>query len=209
MSLVANLLTLLRIVLIPFIIRAILVNDDQGALIMFLVASVTDFLDGFIARKFNAVSKFGRMLDPIADKMLVAAVLIMLVATPLPGAPLDGYMHPRADLIPVVIIIMREILVSGLREFLAVEAVLMPVTKLAKWKTAFQFFALLALLAAPLTESVIINGAEINTQQAGQVMLWIAATLTAITGWQYFRYTMREGFRGAKVLEVKLIDSKE
>jgi len=207
MSLIANMLTLLRIILIPFLIRAFFLEDKLDgahlALTLFIIASATDYFDGLIARKFNAASKFGRMLDPIADKMLVTAVLIMLVYDVQPNG------LPRADLIPVMIIIMREILVSGLREFLAMENVAMPVTKLAKWKTAFQFFALLALLAAPLTDSVIVSGQDINTQQAGQVMLWIAALLTTITGYQYFRHTMREGFKDAKILQVKLIDSKE
>ncbi len=207
MSLVANLLTLLRIVLIPFLIRGFFLEDKisgaQIALIVFMIASLTDYFDGFIARKFNATSKFGRMLDPIADKMLVIAVLIMLVF----DRQENGL--PRADLIPVMIIVMREILISGLREFLAVEAIVMPVTKLAKWKTTFQFLAIIALLAAPLTDSVTISGTEVNTQQAGQILLWIAAILTTITGWQYFRYTTREAFRDAKILEVKLIDTKE
>lgn len=207
MSLVANLLTVLRIILIPFLIRAFFMEDKisgaELAFTLFVIASVTDFLDGFIARKFNATSKFGQMLDPIADKMLVTSVLIMLVFDNQPNG------LPRADLIPVIIIIMREILVSGLREFLANENVAMPVTKLAKWKTTFQFLALLGLLAAPFVDSIIISGTEVNMQQAGQVMLWIAAVLTAITGYQYFRHTMREGFHGAKVLQVKLIDSKE
>jgi len=207
MVLLANLLTLLRILAIPFIMRGFFIADKfRGAEIvfwLFILASLTDYLDGFVARKFNGSSKFGRMLDPIADKMLVAAVLVLLAF----DRQANGL--PRADLIPVIIIILREILVSGLREFLALENVAMPVTKLAKWKTTFQFLALLALLGAPLAQGVVVVGLPINTQQAGQILLWLAALLTGITGWKYFRYTMREAFKGNKILEIKMIKSDE
>ncbi len=181
MKLIANFLTLLRIAVIPFIIWGFMLEDrDYGnklILVLFLGASVTDYLDGKIARMFKATSKFGAMLDPIADKMLVSVVLIMLV--------FDRQEHgqPRADLIPVMIIIMREILVSGLREFLASEQIAMPVTKLAKWKTTIQFLALLCLLAAPLVPGVFIKGTPIYSQQIGEITLWVAAVLTFITGW--------------------------
>ena len=206
MVLLANLLTLLRIIIIPFIMRGFFMADKfRGAELvfwLFIIASITDYFDGFVARKFNATSKFGRMLDPIADKMLVAAVLILLAY----DRQLNGL--PRADLIPVIIIILREILVSGLREFLAMENVAMPVTKLAKWKTTFQFLALLALLGAPLAQGVVVAGLPINTQQAGQILLWVAALLTAITGWKYFRYTCGEAFKGNKILEIKMVKTE-
>ena len=206
MTLIANFLTLLRIFAIPFIIWGFFIGGYKGAeivLILFLIASITDYLDGFIARKFNASSRFGAMLDPIADKLLVAVVLILLVYDqPHPG-------QPRADLIPVLIIICREILVSGLREFLALERIAMPVTGLAKWKTTFQFLAVLCLLTVPLMPTFHIKNTNFDTHQIGQILLWIAALFTFITGWQYSRHTLKEGFKGKKLLEIKLITSEK
>lgn len=203
MSLFANFLTLLRIAVIPFIIWGFFLEDKyQGAEIilgLFFAASITDWLDGKLARMFNATSKFGAMLDPIADKLLVSVVLIMLVYD-----RQDNNL-PRADLVPVLIIICREIMVSGLREFLGSEQIAMPVTKLAKWKTTVQFFAILALLSAPLVEGVVIKGTPLYSQQIGQILLWAAAVLTFLTGWKYFRHTMREGFHDKQILQVKLV----
>ncbi|MGE4281752.1 MAG: CDP-diacylglycerol--glycerol-3-phosphate 3-phosphatidyltransferase [Magnetospirillum sp.] len=139
---------------------------------LFVVAAITDWFDGWLARSWNQVSAFGRFLDPIADKLLVAAVLFMLVAF--------GRVSPWSEL-PALVILLREILVSGLREFLAEIRVGVPVTRLAKWKTAFQMVALSLLLLGnvpPLTLPV---------QEAGEVFLWVAAVLTLVTGWDYLR----------------------
>ncbi len=182
---VANMLTLMRILVIPVIIWSFFIESTLFgqimALSLFTAASITDYLDGKIARTFNATSKFGQMLDPIADKLLVGTVLIMLLITEQPNG------LPRADLIPVLIIIMREIFVSGLREFMAHERMEMRVTDLAKWKTTIQLVAIIALLAAPLLPSYVDD-----IQNFGQVLLWTAAVLTIVTGVNYFRQALRE-----------------
>ncbi|WP_455373091.1 CDP-diacylglycerol--glycerol-3-phosphate 3-phosphatidyltransferase [Limibacillus halophilus] len=143
-----------------------------GAFVIFVAAGLTDWLDGYLARKMGSVSDVGKFLDPIADKLLVAAVLILLVA----GRHLDGW-----NLVPVLVILGREFIVSGLREYLGQKSISLPVTKLAKWKTASQMVAQGALILAPgLPAAWMIN-------EAGVVLIWIAAALTAITGWTYLR----------------------
>lgn len=162
---IPNILTIGRIAIIPLVMLAMLGGLNHLALLLFVVASITDFLDGYLARKLKVESKFGAMLDPIADKLLVATVLIFL------ARQLGGF-----DVIAIVIILLREILVSGLREFLGQQKIAMPVTQLAKWKTALQFVAIAALLYEPNLFALLL--------------LWAAATLTAITGWQYASYTI-------------------
>lgn len=141
--------------------------------ILFIAAAVTDYFDGYLARTMNQLSSFGRFLDPIADKLLVSSVLFMLVAT---------MQIPFLGIIPALIILCREITVSGLREYLAELQVSMPVTKLAKWKTGFQMTAI----------PVIIFGKEIwLLADIGSILLWIAAMLTIITGYDYLRAGMK------------------
>lgn len=170
-----NLLTLSRIVVIPLVIATFYVDGVEArwvALGLFVLAGISDFFDGWLARRWNQVSSLGRFLDPIADKLLVAAILFMLVA-------FDRM--SQWSVLPAVIILCREILVSGLREFLAELQVGVPVTKLAKWKTTFQLVALPVLLignAAPY---------GIPGQLIGEVFLWVAAVLTMVTGWDYLR----------------------
>jgi CDP-diacylglycerol--glycerol-3-phosphate 3-phosphatidyltransferase len=189
-----NILTLLRIILIPTIIVSFYVPWKITNLIvatLFLLASITDYFDGYFARLYNTHSNFGRCFDPIADKLLVAVSLIMIV----------NFSSNIFILVPAIIIICREILVSGLREFLASLNVSMPVTRLAKWKTAFQMAAITALLLASKDSSytyenlmeffeikpplrVLLNG---FIEDFGIVFLDISAVLTMITGYAYFR----------------------
>ncbi|MBF0560784.1 MAG: CDP-diacylglycerol--glycerol-3-phosphate 3-phosphatidyltransferase, partial [Alphaproteobacteria bacterium] len=134
--------------------------------------ALTDFLDGYIARTRNQVSSLGRFLDPIADKLLVAAVLLMLA----------GFHRISSwAYLPAVVILCREILVSGLREFLAELRVSMPVSRLAKWKTALQLLALPVLLVGDA------GPPGLHTRQLGEACLWVAAALTLITGYDYFK----------------------
>jgi cardiolipin synthase len=162
-----NILTLVRIAIIPLVVLALLGGFNHIALVLFIIAGITDYFDGYFARKYKVESKFGAMLDPIADKLLVAAVLIFL------AKQLGGL-----DTLAIVIILLREVLVSGLREFLGQQKIAMPVTKLAKWKTTIQFMAIIALLFNPLA-------------LYSSLLLWFAAILTAITGWQYTTHTIR------------------
>ncbi len=170
-----NILTVFRILLIPILIISFYINDEIGswlAAIIFTFASVTDYLDGMLARTLNASSHFGRILDPIADKMLVASTLMMLVH------------FNRAPVIPTILILCREIIVSGLREYLAKFQLSIPVTRLARVKTTIQFCAILLLL---------LNNREMNIpyiDYIGQASIWIAAVLTLITGYAY----CKEGF---------------
>jgi cardiolipin synthase len=139
---------------------------------LFVAAAITDFFDGYFARRRNSVSILGRFLDPIADKLLVSAVLLMLTA-------FDRV--SEISVLPAVIILLREIMVSGLREYLAELRIGMPVSRLAKWKTGIQMTALPTLLvgnAAP---------AWLPAQTLGEILLWGAAVLTLVTGWDYMR----------------------
>lgn len=177
-----NLLTLSRIVVIPLVIATFYVEHLDPwtvrwtAWALFTVAGVSDFFDGYLARRWNQVSALGRFLDPIADKLLVAAILILL-------AGFDRI--APVSYIPAVIILCREILVSGLREFLAELRVSMPVTKLAKWKTTFQMLALPLLLLGDL------DPWGVPTYMAGEICLWIAAALTMATGYDYLKAGLR------------------
>jgi cardiolipin synthase len=168
-----NLFTIARIVLIlPFAI--LFLNGSPatrwGALALFLVAAATDWVDGYLARRLNQGSDFGRMLDPIADKLLVAAVIVLLIAT----GGIAGW-----TVVAALLILMREIAVSGFREHLAPMGIVVRVSQLAKWKTACQLVAL-SMLIAPV-EAI---------QPVGVAMLWLSAAITLVTGWGYFRATM-------------------
>jgi cardiolipin synthase len=177
-----NLLTMSRIAVIPLIVAAFYFEDLAPWTLrwvewsLFAFAGVSDFLDGWLARRWNQISALGRFLDPIADKLLVAAILILL-------AGFDRL--APVSLIPAVIILCREILVSGLREFLAELQVGMPVTRLAKWKTTVQMLALPLLLLGDL------NPWGLPTYLAGEVCLWVAAGLTMVTGYDYLRAGLR------------------
>lgn len=174
-----NLLTLSRIFAVPLIVAAFFVDDPRASLtafIVFCVAGITDFFDGYLARAQGLTSKLGQFLDPIADKLMIAAVIIMLV-----GIDRISGVH----VIAAVIIMCRELLVSGLREFLAELKVSVPVTSLAKWKTTLQMVALGAL---------ILEGAGFDVLPAlevGLISLWLAAVLTLITGYDYLRAGLR------------------
>ncbi|MGI3900828.1 MAG: CDP-diacylglycerol--glycerol-3-phosphate 3-phosphatidyltransferase [Janthinobacterium lividum] len=176
-----NLLTYGRMVAVPAVAGCLFAPDDLRmrwlALAIFAVAGVTDFFDGYLARAWNQQSSLGRMLDPIADKLLVAASLLMLVA---------DHSVTSWSIWAAIVILCREILVSGLREFLAELRVSVPVTRVAKWKTTAQLAAIGFLIAGPAGETVLPG-----TIAIGLVLLWIAAVLTLYTGWDY----MKAGFR--------------
>lgn len=176
-----NLLTYARIIAVPlvvlcFFLEGRLQSSDAarwGALAIFIIASVTDFFDGYLARIWKQTSTIGRMLDPIADKLLVSACLLLLAA----DGTIAGW-----TLWAAIIILCREILVSGLREYLAELKVSVPVSRLAKWKTTIQMVAVAFLLAGPAGDKVV----PIITI-LGIVLLWVAALITLYTGWDYFR----------------------
>lgn len=170
---IPNILTISRIGVIPIIILTFYFDDKKFAhqlgAGLFIFASVTDFFDGYLARKFNLQSDFGVIFDPIADKLLVGSVLLMLVK------------FDRAQLLPCLLILAREFTVAGLREFLAQLRVSVPVSKMAKVKTTVQMIALALLLLGS-------TGSDISYMDIiGQAMLWIAAALTVITGYSYFK----------------------
>jgi cardiolipin synthase len=170
-----NILTLSRIVVIPLIIAAFYLADPVAGwttFALFAYASVTDFFDGLLARRWNQTTDFGRFLDPIADKLLVAAVLVMMIAT---GA-ITGL-----TVIAALLILLRELLVSGLREFLGGKQIDVPVSRLAKWKTGVQLIAIGLLLLGSVIPSLAAIGAG---------FLWAAAILTAYTGYDYLRSGM-------------------
>ncbi|MEM7651497.1 MAG: CDP-diacylglycerol--glycerol-3-phosphate 3-phosphatidyltransferase [Pseudomonadota bacterium] len=172
---IPNLLTMARLLLLPFILACFFLEADIGPLatwlvfLLYIAASATDFLDGVIARKFNQISAFGTFLDPIADKIYVGSLLVLLVAFD----RLDGLW-----IIPVLLIFFREFLISGLREYLGPHDVQMPVTKLAKWKTATQMLCLGFLILGPAVPYTLV---------IGQWMLLAATVLTLITGWGYMK----------------------
>ena len=176
---IPNLLTLSRIALIPIIMAAFYTDNHTGrwvATLAFISACFTDFLDGYVARLWSQTSKFGQFLDPVADKLLVASTLLMLVGF--------GRIQPLSYL-PAIIILCREILVSGLREFLSDLQVQMPVTRLAKWKTAAQMGAISLLLIGDISPF----GGAVNL--IGEILLWVAALLTLITGYAYLKSSLR------------------
>lgn len=170
-----NILTLSRIAVIPLVVASFYLPQPWASWIgtsLFAAACITDWLDGHFARRFEQVSAFGRFLDPIADKLLVALVLMMLVA-------FDRLRMP--SLLPALVILAREILVSGLREFLADIRVSVPVSRLAKWKTGIQMVAIgVLLLVTDSTNSHVVL-------YIGESLLWLAAILTMVTGYDYLR----------------------
>ena len=192
-----NILTLSRIAVIPFIFLSIYFTSYAWAMFaatLFVIASVTDYLDGYLARARNETSAFGRLLDPIADKLLVATALVVILAKP------EMYAL-RLSIIPVFVILCREILVSGLREFLREVNVGLPVTKLAKWKTTFQMVALAMMMFRDLW---------IGWGYIGEFLLWVAAILTFITGYQYYQKSLDyvRAEEAKKIKEVVVVAEK-
>jgi CDP-diacylglycerol--glycerol-3-phosphate 3-phosphatidyltransferase len=178
---IPNILTIFRIALVPLFVLAMVTAGDQAritAFVIFCLAGVSDALDGFAARKLRAGSDFGKMLDPIADKILVGVALMMLVA----DGVFDGY-----KLFPALIILSREILVSGLREFLAGVDVSVPVSRIAKTKTAIQMIAIGAMILRPLATGFVPGTPATAYSTFAYGALWLAAALTVYTGYVYFR----------------------
>jgi cardiolipin synthase (CMP-forming) len=176
-----NVLTYMRILAVPAVVACLYGPSTDSArwiaLTIYVAACITDWLDGYLARVWHQQSALGRMLDPIADKLLVGATLLALIA--------DKTIDHLA-LWAAVIILCREILVSGLREFLAELNVKIHVTQLAKWKTTLQMIALGVLIAGPAGDRIIPH-----TWQVGLVLLWIAAALTLMTGYDYLKAAVR------------------
>jgi cardiolipin synthase len=178
-----NILTLSRIGAIPVLVLLVAIGApwaDLVAALLFLAAAITDYLDGRLAREMLKLSDFGRMLDPIADKLLIGATLMALV----------GFGHlPGWGIYPAIVIMLREILVSGLREYLAEIRIGLPVTRLAKWKTGVQMLALGLLLLG--SGARLIGLGWLPMPWIGGTLLWLAAGLTLITGWDYLNAGLR------------------
>jgi len=175
---IPNILTIGRIIIVPFFVLAFYLPGFYGdltACVLFVIASFTDFLDGMLARMMGEESKLGELLDPIADKIIVATALILLVMT----GTIKHY-----EVIAAIIILTREILISGLREFLARGQIKLPVTNLAKLKTFLQMVAI-ALLLTGETGNKILNFQDYNAQTIGIILLWLSAFLTLYTGYEY------------------------
>jgi cardiolipin synthase (CMP-forming) len=175
-----NILTLSRIVTVPLLVALLWFPGwELGYALgfaLYCLMGITDYFDGYLARAQGQVSKLGIFLDPIADKIMVAAVIMMLVGTRHEAASITGL-----NIIPAIIILLREIAVSGLREFLAGLQVSVPVSKLAKWKTTLQIVALGALILAGALPALYW------IKEVGIAALWAAAALTVVTGWDYLR----------------------
>ncbi|MXP41268.1 CDP-diacylglycerol--glycerol-3-phosphate 3-phosphatidyltransferase [Altererythrobacter soli] len=189
-----NILTLSRILALPLL--AFLLwwpGWELGyglAFVLYCLMGITDYFDGYLARSSGAVSKLGVFLDPIADKIMVAAVILVLTAQGILRGPYVGDMHVIAGLI----ILVREIAVSGLREFLGGLQVSVPVSKLAKWKTTFQLVALGALILGGALPrwNVMLGEVVLNVPHTvGLTTLWAAAILTLLTGWDYLRVGLK------------------
>ncbi|MDA9717148.1 CDP-diacylglycerol--glycerol-3-phosphate 3-phosphatidyltransferase [Candidatus Pelagibacter sp.] len=177
---IPNYLTIGRIIIVPIFVIAYYLPGLYGDLLpffLFLIASFTDFLDGLLARMFKEESKLGELLDPIADKIIVATALILLV--------MDNTIK-NYEVIAAIIILIREILISGLREFLAKGKIKLPVSSLAKLKTVLQMTAISILLTGE-TGNKIINFQDYNAQTIGIILLWLSAFLTLYTGYDYLR----------------------
>jgi cardiolipin synthase (CMP-forming) len=176
-----NVLTYARILAVPALVACLFFLEGStarwSAFALFVIACITDWLDGYLARAWGQQSKLGQMLDPIADKLLVGAALLMLCY----DRTISGWSVWAA-----VIILCREILVSGLREFLAELNVKVHVTQLAKWKTTAQMIALAVLLAGPAADTILPG-----IHSAGLMLLWIAALLTLWTGYDYLTAAVR------------------
>ena len=170
---IPNIITFIRIFLIPIILYLLFSENPNIVLIaglLFIISSVSDYFDGYLARTLNQSSKLGTLLDPIADKLLVASVIVVLV---------DTGVISNIHVVPAIIILLREIAISGLREFLAKLNTDMPVSKLAKYKTTFQMVSLSIL--------IISLGFELNDLlwNIGLITLWIAAIITLLSGYNY------------------------
>ena len=175
---IPNILTIGRIIIVPIFVISFFVPGVVGDLVpffLFVLASFTDLLDGFLARLYKEESRLGELLDPIADKILVASALILLV--------MNGIIK-NYEVIAAIIILTREILISGLREFLAIGKIKLPVSNLAKLKTFLQMFSIAILLTGE-TGNKIINFQDYNAQTIGLILLWLAAVLTLYTGYDY------------------------
>jgi CDP-diacylglycerol--glycerol-3-phosphate 3-phosphatidyltransferase len=175
-----NMLTYGRIAAVPVVAGLLMWGGNNArwaALAIYVAAAITDFFDGYLARRWAMQSSLGRMLDPIADKVLVAVVLLVLSA--------DGILF-GGHIWAAIVILSREVLVSGLREYLGELRVSVPVTKIAKWKTTVQLVAIGFLIAGPAGDTVLPYITEM-----GIAMLWIAAALTLYTGYDYFRAGIR------------------
>ena len=175
---IPNILTIGRIIIVPFFVLAFYLPGFYGdltACVLFIIASFTDFLDGMLARMMGEESKLGELLDPIADKIIVATALILLV--------MSGTIR-QYEVIAAIIILTREILISGLREFLAKGQIKLPVTNLAKLKTFLQMIAITILLTGE-TGNRILNFQDYNAQTIGMILLWLSAFLTLYTGYEY------------------------
>lgn len=176
LKMVPNWMTILRIMVAPVIAVLIWVDDVKTgympALTLFVLASISDFIDGWMARRLGVVSKLGAMLDPIADKVLIGTCLVSLA-----HVTEDGWWF----ILPAIIIMTREFLISGLREFMAGRSVNMPVSVLAKWKTTLQLVAIGFLVGAPVFPSLPM------ANPIGLALLWAAAFVTAQTGFAYYR----------------------
>ena len=175
---IPNILTIGRIIIVPIFVLTFFIPGFFGDLIpffLFVIASFTDYLDGLLARLFKEESKLGELLDPIADKILVAAALILLV--------MNGVIK-NYEVIAAIIILTREILISGLREFLAKGSITMQVTGLSKLKTFIQMIAIAILLTGE-SGNKVINFQDYNAQTIGIILLWLSAFLTLYTGYDY------------------------
>ena len=189
-----NILTLSRIVAIPLLAFLLWWPGWEAGYLMafalYCAMGITDYFDGYLARSSGAVSKLGQFLDPIADKIMIAAVILVLAAQGVLRGPYVGDAHVIAGLI----ILVREIAVSGLREFLGGLQVSVPVSRLAKWKTTFQLLALGSLiLGQGLPDwNVMIGDLDANVPHTvGLITLWAAAVMTVITGWDYLRVGLK------------------
>ena len=180
LKMVPNWMTILRIVVAPVIAVLIWLDDVKTgympALTLFVLASISDFIDGWMARRLGVASKLGAMLDPIADKVLIGTCLVSLA-----HVTEDGWWF----ILPVIIIMTREFLISGLREFMAGRSVKMPVSVLAKWKTTLQLVAIGFLIGAPVFPSLPM------ANPIGLALLWAAALVTAQTGFVYYRGVLK------------------
>ena len=177
---IPNILTIGRIIIVPIFVFSFYLPGFYGDIIpfiLFIVASFTDFLDGLLARMFKEESKLGELLDPIADKIIVATALILLV--------MDGTIK-NYEVVAAIIILTREILISGLREFLAKGRIKLPVSNLAKLKTVLQMVAISILLTGE-TGNRILSFQDYNAQTIGIILLWLSAFLTLYTGYDYLR----------------------
>lgn len=173
-----NILTLLRIASIPLLVALIAMSSpvaDAVACVLYVAACITDYLDGMLARRWKQGSELGRMMDPIADKLLVGSLLLALAGY---GRLIDG------ALFAAIIILIREIMVSGLREYMASQRATLPSTRLAKWKTGIQMVAIGCLLAGDTMPGMIGLGA-VSFTMVGAMMLWVSVIPTVMSGWGY------------------------